>query len=78
MQQGSSPPTSWRETDACGVKGREREFSTYELERDKNGNFKGGYPDKDNHTIDACRYALEDEMIRRKARIRSKKAAGLR
>lgn len=55
-----------------------REFSTYELERDKNGNFKGGYPDKDNHAIDACRYALEDEMIRRKARIRSKKAAGLR
>ena len=55
-----------------------REFSTYERERDKNGNFKGGYPDKDNHAIDACRYALEDEMIRRKARIRSKKAAGLR
>ena len=55
-----------------------REFSTYELERDKNGNFKGGYPDKDNHTIDACRYALEDEMIRRTARIRNKKAMGLR
>ena len=55
-----------------------REFSTYELERDKNGNFKGGYPDKDNHTIDACRYALEDDMIQRKAKIKSKKAAGLR
>lgn len=55
-----------------------REFSTYELERDKNGNFKGGYPDRDNHTIDACRYALEDEMIRRTARIRNKKAMGLR
>lgn len=55
-----------------------REFSTYELERDKNGNFKGGYPDKDNHTIDACRYALEDDMIQRKAKVRSKKAAGLR
>ena len=55
-----------------------REFSTYELERDKNGNFKGGYPDKDNHTIDACRYGLEDDMIQRKAKIRSKKAAGLR
>ena len=55
-----------------------REFSTYELERDKNGNFKGGYPDKNNHSIDACRYALEDEMIQRKARIKSKKAAGLR
>lgn len=55
-----------------------REFSTYELERDKNGNFKGGYPDKDNHTIDACRYALEDEMVSRKARVKNKKAAGLR
>lgn len=55
-----------------------REFSTYELERDKNGNFKGGYPDKNNHTIDACRYALEDDMIQRKAKIKSKKAAGLR
>lgn len=55
-----------------------REFSTYELERDKNGNFKGGYPDKDNHTIDACRYAMEDEMINRKARIKNKKATGLR
>lgn len=55
-----------------------REFSTYELERDKNGNFKGGYPDKDNHTIDACRYALEDEMINRKARVKNKKATGLR
>ena len=55
-----------------------REFSTYELERDQNGNFKGGYPDKDNHTIDACRYALEDEMINRKARVKNKKATGLR
>lgn len=55
-----------------------REFSTYELEKDKNGNFKGGYPDKDNHTIDACRYALEDEIINRKAKIKNKKAVGLR
>lgn len=55
-----------------------REFSTYELEKDKNGNFKGGYPDKDNHTIDACRYALEDEMTQRKAKVKSKKAAGIR
>ena len=39
-----------------------REFSGYELERDKNGNFKGSYPDKDNHTIDAVRYSLEDDM----------------
>lgn len=39
-----------------------REFSTYELARDARGEFKEGYPDKDNHTIDAVRYALEDDM----------------
>lgn len=41
-----------------------REFYGYELERDANGNFKAGYPDKDNHSIDAVRYALEDDMKR--------------
>ena len=39
-----------------------REFSGYELERDREGNFKAGYPDKDNHHIDAVRYACEDDM----------------
>lgn len=34
-----------------------REFNTYELEKDKNGNFITIYPDKDNHTIDMTRYA---------------------
>lgn len=38
-----------------------REFLNYELERDANGNFKAGYPDKNNHTIDAVRYAMNDE-----------------
>lgn len=38
-----------------------REFLSYELEMDKEGNYKGEYPDKDNHTIDAVRYALEGE-----------------
>lgn len=55
-----------------------REFSSYELERDKNGNFKGSYPDKDNHSIDAVRYALEDEMLNKKAKIRNKAKRGLR
>jgi len=55
-----------------------REFSSYELERDKNGNFKGSYPDKDNHSIDATRYALEDEMVNKKAKIRNKAKRGLR
>ena len=54
-----------------------REFTGYELEQDKNGNFKGSYPDKDNHTIDAVRYALEDVMTTRKARIRKKSDYGL-
>jgi phage terminase large subunit len=43
-----------------------REFTMYELERDKNGNFKSGYPDKDNHHLDLCRYALENEMRNRR------------
>ncbi|MGR6115036.1 PBSX family phage terminase large subunit [Aeribacillus composti] len=39
-----------------------REFTSYEIERDAHGNLKGTYPDKDNHSIDATRYSLEDEM----------------
>lgn len=39
-----------------------REFSCYHLLSDNNGNFLGGYPDKDNHTIDAVRYAMEQDM----------------
>ena len=54
-----------------------REFTTYELDRDKNGNFKGSYPDRDNHTIDAVRYGMEDEMITRKAKYRRKSDYGL-
>lgn len=36
-----------------------KEYTTYEYERDKDGNVISGYPDKDNHTIDSDRYALE-------------------
>lgn len=36
-----------------------KEFKKYEYDRDKEGNIISGYPDKDNHTIDATRYALE-------------------
>ena len=39
-----------------------REFLNYELEKDKEGNFKADYPDKNNHSIDAIRYSLENEM----------------
>lgn len=39
-----------------------REFTGYELDRDANGNFKAGYPDGDDHSIDRTRYALEGLM----------------
>ena len=32
------------------------------FEKDKNGEFKDKYPDKNNHHIDGIRYALEDDM----------------
>lgn len=54
-----------------------REFYNYELEPDGNDSFMDGYPDKDNHTIDAVRYALEDEISRKKARIISRKDLGI-
>ena len=41
------------------------EFESYELEKDKDGNVITGYPDKNNHHIDAVRYALE-QIWRRK------------
>jgi PBSX family phage terminase large subunit len=54
-----------------------REFYGYELERDARGEFKAGYPDRDNHTIDAARYALEDETNSRKVKIYDKAKVGL-
>lgn len=35
-----------------------REFSLYELEKDRNGEWKHEPPDKNNHSIDATRYGL--------------------
>jgi len=35
-----------------------QEFSTYEYDTDKDGNYISGYIDADNHCIDATRYAL--------------------
>lgn len=35
------------------------EFVNYEYERDKDGEIISGYPDENNHLIDATRYALE-------------------
>ena len=36
------------------------EFSTYEYEQDKDGNYISGYVDADNHCIDSVRYALNN------------------
>mgnify|MGYP002117661473 FL=1 len=36
-----------------------KEFVRYEYERDRDDNIISQYPDKDNHSIDATRYALE-------------------
>ena len=41
------------------------EFSEYEYEKDKDGNVVTGYPDANNHHIDAIRYALEKIWRRR-------------
>lgn len=42
-----------------------KEFTEYEFERDKDGEIISGYPDENNHCIDACRYALESVWKRR-------------
>lgn len=42
-----------------------KEFLEYEYEQDRQGKVMGGYPDRDNHSIDAVRYALESTMRRR-------------
>lgn len=41
-----------------------KEFLSYELERDANGDFKAKFPDKNNHAIDMTRYALNDEAMK--------------
>ena len=42
-----------------------KEFISYEYETDKDGNFISAYPDANNHSIDAVRYALEKFYKRR-------------
>lgn len=42
-----------------------REFISYEYDTDKDGNFISAYPDENNHSIDAVRYALEKFYKRR-------------
>jgi len=45
-----------------------REFASYEYPADNYGGFLSRFPDKDNHSIDAVRYALEREMRSQKTR----------
>ncbi len=40
-----------------------KEFINYSLEMDRNGIVKNKFPDKDNHSIDATRYGLSEDMI---------------
>jgi len=54
-----------------------REFSGYEYERDGMGNFRADCPDKNNHLIDAARYALEDLIRRRSASTLDRKRMGI-
>ena len=39
-----------------------REFSSYEYDKDKYGNFISKFPDVNNHTIDLTRYSRENDM----------------
>ena len=45
--------------DPVRCKHTAQEFSCYEYERTKTGEIISGYPDRDNHNIDAVRYAIE-------------------
>ena len=54
-----------------------REFSGYEYERDSFGGFRADCPDRDNHLIDAVRYAMEDIIQRRSAKTLSRNRLGI-
>jgi phage terminase large subunit len=56
-----------------------REFTNYALEQGPQGLVKNQFPDYDNHGIDSCRYALEDDTrYNNKVRSISKSSLGLR
>ena len=41
-----------------------QEFVNYEYERDKDGEFISGYPDRNDHILSATRYAFERAFMR--------------
>lgn len=51
--------------DPTRTPGVSKEFKRYEYDRDKDGNVISGYPDRDNHLIDASRYATDRLWQRR-------------
>lgn len=53
-----------------------REFVTYEYERNRRGQFISAYPDAENHSIDAVRYAMDD-IMRRPTMMLNRKDLGL-
>ncbi|MDR1263746.1 MAG: terminase large subunit, partial [Oscillospiraceae bacterium] len=46
-----------------------REFTSYQYNRDRYGNWSAEPTGDDHHTIDACRYALEEIMAERAGRV---------
>jgi len=54
-----------------------REFSVYEYERDRAGDVIARCPDRDNHSIDAVRYALEEVSAKRAAKSVDRTKIGL-
>lgn len=54
-----------------------REFSGYEYPPDRLGGYQARYPDRDNHTIDAVRYALEPVIGRRAVRVPERRHLGI-
>lgn len=54
------------------------EVSKYKYKEDKNGNVLPIPVDKDNHLIDALRYSLEDDMVKRKIKVSDKSILGMR
>ena len=54
-----------------------REFAAYAYPPDGRGGFRSEYPDRDNHTIDAVRYAMEPVIGAKAARVLDRTAMGL-
>lgn len=54
-----------------------REFAAYEYGRDRDGGVIAAYPDRDNHSIDATRYAIESLGDRRSAHMVDRRRLGI-